>query len=151
MHPLIKAWRPDSLLYRDLGPSGLECLGTYDIDICVEPFGSYCFPHFILLPKPVVRPSVHLSVRQSHFWALAGARKKPPVGGLNFLVYYIFIVIINFEKCVSAEKVLIKLAQKSVFWKVFQINGLLWKIFSGMDYLISVEQNIFIQAPCRFR
>ena len=42
--------------------------------------------------KPVVRPSVSPSIRQNHLWAQMAlqpsseARKKPPVGGLNFLV-----------------------------------------------------------------
>ena len=48
--------------------------------------------------KPVVRPSVRpavcSSVRQKHLWARralqpsAGGRKKPSIGGLNFLVTY---------------------------------------------------------------
>ena len=51
--------------------------------------------------RPSVRPSVRSSVRQNHLWARrpkalrsAGARKKPPVGGLNFLVYYIWETIV---------------------------------------------------------
>ena len=44
--------------------------------------------------KHVVRPSVRPSVRSSGritFEPSAGARKKPTVGGLNFLVYFWYI------------------------------------------------------------
>ena len=39
--------------------------------------------------KPVVCPSVRPLVLPSGKITSAGARKKPPVGGLNFLVTYI--------------------------------------------------------------
>ena len=63
-------------------PDHIKTLATRYLHLYLTPLNPLSVRLFVRLSvRPSVRPSARISLQSS-----AGARKKPPVGGLNFLV-----------------------------------------------------------------